>query len=290
MNVDKKSGEFCLEVSYPRIVDWELAYSNRRAVPDAATWLEQSARLSAEFATHFPGRLHRDVAYGGRSRERIDVFEPMGRPVGTVIFIHGGYWRASSKEAHWHFGAGVLDRGWRVAHVEYPLCPEVSIRDITESIGRAVEYLVKLIPEEPMILAGHSAGGHLATWIASDRGGLKSSTCARISRVVSLSGLHDLRPLVHAQELNADLRLDQDEAQRLSPALTRPAGSFDLICLAGSEELSEFRRQNMLQANLWSGLGLIAKSLEVRGANHYTLLDHLRDRASPMVNLIVDSF
>ena len=136
------------------------------------------------------------------------------------------------------------------------------------------------------MIVGHSAGGHLATWLASDQGGLSSSVCNRISRVVSLSGLHDLRPLVQAKELNADLKLDPAEAQRLSSVFARPVGSFDLLCIAGSQELREFRRQNRLLANLWSGLGVVSRAVEVRGANHYTLLDHLRDSASPLINLI----
>lgn len=280
------NGELCQEQSFPMIVDWELAYSNRRAVPDVAVWLERSTQSSAQFLQNFRGRTTRDLTYGDGARERVDVFDPSSRALGTLVFIHGGYWRASSKESHWHFGAGMLDRGWRVAHVEYPLCPQVTIRDITDSVRRAVEYLAHQIPADPIMMVGHSAGGHLATWLVSDRGGLKHSTRARISRVVSLSGLHDLRPLVRARELNADLKLDDEEAQSLSPVFARPDGAFDLLCIAGSEELSEFRRQNSLLPSLWSGLGLISKSVEVRGANHYSLLDHLRNPASPMVSLM----
>lgn len=286
MNIDERQGELCGAERYEAIGDWELAYSNRRAVPDVQQWLERSAQDSAEFAGNYRGNMARDLAYGGRSRERIDLFEPQMLALGTMVFIHGGYWRASSKESHWHFGQGMLDRGWRVAHVEYPLCPQVAIRDIADAMRRAVEFLAERIPEGPILMVGHSAGGHLATWLASDQGGLKPSTTVRIARVVSLSGLHDLRPLVRAQQLNADLKLDHDEAQRLSPVFARPVGSFDLLCIAGSHELSEFRRQSRLLANLWSGLGVCSQAVEVRGANHYTLLDHLRSAASPMVSLM----
>jgi arylformamidase len=286
MTIDEINGELCGADSFPLIVDWELAYSNRRAVPDVLDWLERSAQDSAEFVSHFRGGIQRDLAYGAHPRERVDLFEPERRALGTLVFIHGGYWRASSKESHWHFGQGMLERGWRVAHVEYPLCPQVAIRDIADSTRRAVDFLADRIPSGPIMMVGHSAGGHLATWLASDQGGLRSSTRDRINRVVSLSGLHDLRPLVQAQGLNADLKLDPDEAQRLSPVFARPARSFDLLCIAGGHELSEFRRQNRLLANLWSGLGVASRAVEIRGANHYTLLDHLRNAASPMVGLM----
>jgi len=271
MNIDERQGELCGAERFAAIGDWDLAYSNRRAVPDVQQSLERSAQDSAEFAGNYRGNMARDLAYGGRSRERIDLFEPQMLALGTMVFIH------------------MLDRGWRVAHVEYPLCPQVAIRDIADAMRRAVEFLAERIPEGPILMVGHSAGGHLATWLASDQGGLKPSTTVRIARVVSLSGLHDLRPLVRAQQLNADLKLDHDEAQRLSPVFARPVGSFDLLCIAGSHELSEFRRQSRLLANLWSGLGVSSQAVEVRGANHYTLLDHLRSAASPMVSLMAGS-
>ena len=120
MDIAGKSGELCGAESFPRIMDWELAYSNRRAVSDASDWLGRSAQCSANFLRNFCGKIERDLAYGDQPRERIDIFEPESPALGTVVFIHGGYWRASPKESHWHFGGGLLDRGWRVAHVEYP--------------------------------------------------------------------------------------------------------------------------------------------------------------------------
>lgn len=154
MDVAEKSGELCGAESFPRIMDWELAYSNRRAVSDASDWLERSAQCSAEFLRNFCGKIERDLAYGDQPRERIDIFEPESPALGTVVVIHGGYWRASSKESHWHFGGGLLDRGWRVAHVEYPLCPHVRIRNIADSTRRAVEFLVERVPSGPVMMVG----------------------------------------------------------------------------------------------------------------------------------------
>jgi arylformamidase len=274
-------------LDFQKITDWDRAYSNRRAVPDAADWMAQSAQAAAMFASTYRGQINKDISYGASSRERLDLFHPEGEAAGTMIFMHGGYWRAGTKEALWHLAEGLLVKHWRVAFVEYPLCPGSAIRDITYSIRTALERIGQACPEGPLVVAGHSAGGHLATWACSDRGGVRVEVLRRVSRVVSFSGLHDLRPLVHASELNSDLRLDPNEASSLSPVLARPAGDFELVCIAGSLELPEFRRQNVLLANIWNGLGLRTRALEVPESNHYTVLEPLRDPQSSVVALML---
>lgn len=132
------------------------------------------------------------------------------------------------------------------------------------------------MPEGPLVLTGHSAGGHLVTWLASTASPLDAALRRRIPRVVSLSGVHDLRPVCRSEELNVDLRLSATEAAAHSPVLHTPAHAFTLVCLCGGAELPEFRRQNALLANLWSGLGVVSSHAdEIDGANHFTLLDGL---------------
>jgi len=276
-----------LNISFPAISDWDAAYSNRDAVANVREWRADAEAAAAAFGRTYAGRIERDISFGSRARERLDVFHPHGAPRGTVIFIHGGYWRASTKETHWHFAQGLLAHDWRVVFVEYPLCPAVSIADITQSVKRAFEHIAQKFPSDRIILCGHSAGGHLATWLGAEIGGLGEDILSRIERIVSLSGLHDLRPLVATTELNADLRLDPSQAAQLSPALSRPAGSFDLVCVAGAAELPEFRRQSLLLANIWSGLGLPTRAAEIPDANHYSLLDGLTKPDSALTSLVL---
>ena len=287
MSFETSCSSLAQNVDFPPISDWETAYSNRRAIPDVSQWMARTANSAAHFGATFDGHVDKDVAYGSEPRERLDIFHPNGSAVGTVVFVHGGYWRASTKESHWHFSNGFLLRGWRVAFIEYPLCPQVSIQDIADSIKRAVECIAKKIPDGPLVMSGHSAGGHLVTWLCSELGALNQDVLERINRVVSLSGLHDLRPLVGAPELNTDLRLNLVEASALSPALSRPSGDFELICIAGATELPEFRRQSLLLANIWNGFGLHTRAIELPNENHFTLLDGLLDPRSDITSLVL---
>ena len=68
------------------------------------------------------------------------------------------------------------------------------------------------------MLAGHSAGGQSVTMMMTKAWRLTESVSQRIVRVVSISGLHDLAPLLKTT-MNQDFDLDQETAQLLSPAL-----------------------------------------------------------------------
>jgi pimeloyl-ACP methyl ester carboxylesterase len=243
-------------------------------------------RLAAHFRTVYRGRSEIDLVYGTGTRQTFDIFHPLEGPRGTLVFIHGGYWRASSKEEHSHFAAGPLAAGWRVVFPEYPLCPSVRVADISEGIVQAIDIIVERLPDGPVVLSGHSAGGQLASYAVSRASGLSDQARARIGRTVSVSGLHDLRPLLATTDLNGSLRLDRAEAIRFSSALSEPGHRFELFCVCGGAELAEFRRQNELLANLWNGLGLTTCSAEYPGLNHFTILDLLRDPDSDFTRLL----
>ena len=59
----------------------------------------------------------------------------------SVMFIHGGYWRAMDPSFHSHMARGLNERGFAVAVVGYDLCPIVTIADIIEQIRHACAFL-----------------------------------------------------------------------------------------------------------------------------------------------------
>lgn len=261
------------------IGDFTQAYDNRAAVPEAGALLAGFAERSAAFRATAAGRL--DLPYGPHPRERLDLFAPQGAARGVVVFFHGGYWRALGREAFGICAQGALARGWAVAVPSYPLCPEVRIAAITLSAARAAEAAAGLVAGE-VVLAGHSAGGHLAARLACEGGPLAGPVAARVSRVVGISGVYDLRPLMRSA-LNDDLRLDLAEARAESPALAEPRPGTRLTAWVGGAELPEFVRQNAAFASLWHGLGIAAEAVEAPGLNHFTVLDDLADGGSALV-------
>lgn len=255
-------------------MDWSAAYSNRDAIPGAADYPQRWAARAAAFRDALPpDRARLDLAYGAGGREVFDLFLPAGSPRGLFVFVHGGYWLAYSKSDWSHLAAGALARGWAAALPSYPLCPQARIRDIARAAARGVEAAGREVAG-PIRLAGHSAGGHLVTRLLCDGPGLDEASLARVEGVVSISGLHDLRPLTFTA-MNAQLRLDAEEAAAESPALLSPRRTIATTCWVGADELPEFRRQNALLANIWTGLGVSTGCVEAAGRHHFDVIDAL---------------
>lgn len=265
------------------LTDFDAAYDNRAAVADSAALLAAHARAAAAFRD--TAHAQRDLPYGPDPRERLDLFLPQGTPRGVAVFIHGGYWRALGKDDFSHMAAGAVAHGWAVAIPSYPLCPAVRIAAITRSIARAVAMAAEAVPG-PIALCGHSAGGHLAARLVCTDTPLAEAVAARVVRVVAISGVFDLRPLLHTT-MNETLRLDQAEARAESPLLAEPLPGTRLTASVGGAELPEFRRQNRAMASVWAGLGAWTEAVETPGRHHFDVIDPLTDPASALVARLV---
>lgn len=264
------------------IEDWDDAYSNAGHIPGARNypprWAATASTFRATLAT--AGRSEIDLVYGPTERERLDLFHPDGPAKGLAIFMHGGYWLAFDKSSWSHLAAGAVACGWAVAVPSYGLCPAVRIADITRQTGRAIAAAAQRVAG-PIALAGHSAGGHLVTRMGCANGPLPATLQARLARVLSISGLHDLRPLLRTR-MNDTLRLDGTEAAAESAALQSPIAGLPVHCWVGDGERPEFRRQNALLANIWTGLGARTIATEASGRHHFNVLDDLSDPTSPL--------
>ncbi|QOF74650.1 alpha/beta hydrolase (plasmid) [Aminobacter sp. SR38] len=260
------------------IADWDNAYSNGANIAGGdrwpAAWVEpaQSFRdvLSAA------DRAQLDIVYGDRPRNRFDLFLPEGTPKGLVVFVHGGYWMALDKSYWSHLAKGSIDSGYAVAMPSYSLCPEVRIGDIVREVGAAIGKAAALV-EGPIMLTGHSAGGHLVSRMVAAASPLAPDVQSRIRHVVSLSGVHDLRPLINTG-MNKTLHIDETEALAESPALLRPVDNVRITCWVGGGERAEFLRQNALLSNIWTGLGATTATVVEPDRHHFSVIDGLADK------------
>ncbi|MES1936358.1 alpha/beta hydrolase [Salinisphaera hydrothermalis] len=260
---------------------WDRAYDNRAAVTDAEDWLAAWEHDADVFRAQLGENQPAERTYGVDAREVFDLFEPDGDAAGTLIFVHGGYWRALSRELNHQFAAGALARNWRVAFIEYPLCPDVTLESLADAVIAGIHAVAGEV-DGPLVLAGHSAGGHLVTHAVTAHSGLLASARRRIRRVISISGLHDLRPIVATTDINGTLGLSEHRATVASPALQSPNLDGDLICVVGGDELPELKRQTYLLANIWTGLGVTTRAVELAGEHHFSVLEGLRSPATAL--------
>ena len=270
------------------MVDWDDAYANAAHIDGAAEIIASWPRKASAFrAKHGKARQRLGVPYGDHPLEAFDLFLPQGAAKGCVVFIHGGYWQSMQRGFFSHLAAGPLARGWAVAMPGYRLCPQVRIKQITQAMARALGAVARQIPSGPVHLSGHSAGGHLAARLMCRDVPHEPEVAARIGRVVPISGVFDLRPLLRTK-LRQTLRLDEAEAAAESPALCEPRPKTVLTCWAGAQERPEFRRQNALLANIWAGLDARCTAHEAPGRHHFSVIDDLCDPASALCAALLD--
>jgi arylformamidase len=168
-----------------------------------------------------PGRDRHSLWHVARTR--FDLFYPEGSPQGLVVFVHGGYWQWMDRSYFSHLAEGARTRGWAVAMPSYTLAPEARVSRIVAEVAAAIAAAAERIAG-PVRLAGHSAGGHLVARMACDRAPLPDAVSRRIERVMSISGIHDLRPLL-LSEMNDVLKLDRPRRRRKAPRASPRAGT-----------------------------------------------------------------
>jgi arylformamidase len=269
----------------PDPAQFSRLYNNRELVPDhpqyLARWAEDSKRARDTMTSHL------DLRYGDMPGETLDLFPARKGDGSCLMFIHGGYWRALDKRDFSYLAPTLVDGGISLAVVNHDLCPRISMEEIVRQMLRASRWLWLHaedygMDQDRLYVSGHSAGGHLsamlmcALWPAFD---------ARLPKdlwkgALAISGLYDLRPLVHVDWLNVDLRLDETGALRLSPAFLPPATRAPVMTAVGGSESSEFLRQNALLRSRWRAA--FAGDIAMPGRHHFSVLDALADPKSAL--------
>ncbi len=263
-------------------MDPDLAYENASFIPDGAAYpdrWEADSRAWRE-RENLAGRARLNLDYGKAERQQLDLFLPAGRPKGLLIYIHGGYWHLFERQRWSHFAAAAAARGWAVAMPSYTLAPQARIAEITTEIMRAVNHAAGLVPG-PIVITGHSAGGHLSARMACCDVALPDAVVARIGHIVPISPLSDLRPLL-ATRMNRDLRLDEAEATAESPLLGNLRG-IPMTVWVGAEERPAFLDQARWLAKAGPRIRLHVDP----GRHHFDVIDGLRDPDSPLMNALL---
>ncbi|WP_101067499.1 alpha/beta hydrolase [Roseovarius salinarum] len=252
------------------------AYANAAHIPGAEDYPPRWAARAAEFraALAEAQRAELAVPYGPGARDRLDLFHPEGTARGLAVFVHGGYWLRFDGSFWSHLAAGPLARGWAVAVPTYDLCPDVTIAEITRQVGRAVAAAAGRVGG-PLALAGHSAGGHLVARMAVP-GILPAGVAARLARVVPISPVADLRPLLETT-MNETLGLDMAAAEAESPVLMTPM-EVPVTVWVGGDERPAFLDQARWLADAWGCARVVAE-----GRHHFDVIEALADPGSELV-------
>ena len=214
------------------------------------------------------------IKYGTSDEQRIDMHLPEGDVHGLAILVHGGFWRSSFSSALMSgLAAYLVDRGWKVANIEYRRTGTggewpVAMKDVRAAINTVSQQHRESHPGARSIVIGHSAGGHLAL-LAADL----------VDGVVALAPVTDM---VRCDEeglgedaarefMRSSNRENPDEYRLASPAYATPPGARILVVHGDCDERVPVAHSRKYVSDTL--IGMDAQYKELENMTHRALID-----------------
>ncbi|MDG2033446.1 MAG: alpha/beta hydrolase [Rhodospirillales bacterium] len=265
-------------------------YNAQATVGDIMPFVDMYAAGSEAARVRLP--FEEALSFGASPEETLDLF-PAGDGAPLLVFIHGGYWRALSKNESSFMAPCMARHGIATAAVNYTLRPHATLDEIVAEVRRALTWLYHHsatfgCDPERILVAGSSAGGHLAGMLVS-RGWHEDFGVPEtiVKGGVLLSGLYDLDPVQRCYA-NDWVGLDETSARRNSPLIHLPAEGCPLVLSYGGSETDEFKRQSDDYAAAWRSAGFEADCFEISQRNHFDIPLELADPTSLLTRKILE--
>ena len=231
------------------------------------------------------------VRYGDHPDQLANLHLPAadGGPWPVVVLVHGGFWRERwDRTTTTPLARDLAARGYLAWNVEYRRVgqPGGGWPGTLEDVAAAVDALAEVEEADPerVVAVGHSAGGHLALWLAATHrlpaGAPGAEPRVRVRAAVSLAGVCDLERA--AAEGLGDGAV-ADFARRLS---RRRAGPLRrrLACRAAAARRAAAPRPRLGRRGGAAGSGRDyaeaaraagdeVELVELAGADHFDVID-----------------
>jgi acetyl esterase/lipase len=257
------------------MTDLSRDYMNSAFIPHGDSFYPRWQGQAAAFRDQMAQRFTPNIPYGPGARQAFDLFRPEGTARGLMVFVHGGYWLACGREDYSHLAAGALARGWACALPSYTLAPDGRIAAMTAEIAQVVRAASAMVAG-PVVVTGHSAGGHLAARMGC------ADLVVPVARVVPVSPLADLAPLMQT-DMNATLAIDPAEADRESPARLALQAGVQAHVWVGGQERPAFLWQARTLSEAWNCPWTVEA-----GRHHFDVIDGLTDPNSALMAACLD--
>ncbi|MDQ0829183.1 arylformamidase [Streptomyces achromogenes] len=253
----------------------DAQYSPSSLVGDIQPFLDDYAQSSRLARHELAPVARRDLRFGPSPDDLLDVYGPSGpgkdsRP--ALFFVHGGYWQQLSKEDSAFPAPALVEAGAVYATPDYTLAPRARLSDIVDQVRRAFAWLWHRAADHRIdpgriVVAGSSAGAHLAAMLLATRWRQWGLPAAPIAGALLFGGIYDLAP-VRQTYVNDVVRIDAGEVRDCSP-LFLTGVRCPVVIAWGERETDEFKRQSSVYAAHLRRQGCHVTAFEQPGRNHF---------------------
>ncbi len=190
---------------------------------------------------HSGYEVHRDIAYGENSRQKLDIYVPdKAKAAGVIVYFYGGSWQYGDRDMYRFVGQAFASRGYITVVPDYRLYPEVHFPTFVEDGAQAVAWVHEHIGEyggdpEKLFLAGHSAGGYIAVMLTLNESYLSHAGASRgwIKGTAGLAGPYDFLPFT---DPNIKEIFSTAEDAATQPITYAAAGAPPLLLMTGDQD------------------------------------------------------
>jgi acetyl esterase/lipase len=226
------------------------------------------------------------IAYGNHLDQVGNLHLPAreGGPWPCVVLVHGGFWRVGwDRTLMTPLAVDLAGRGIAAWNVEYRRVGQEGggWPGTLDDVARAIDHLATVddVDAERIATCGHSAGGHLALWLAARHrlpfGALGSKPRIRPVAAVAQAAVCDLEHAWRVElgtgavsGLLGSFAEHPDRYRVASPAALAPLGVPQLLVHGEDDDIVP-----LSQSRDYAALDPDAEVLTLPGADHFDVID-----------------